>query len=151
MTTALLGQTGVSINRGVAGVGTTDTSTALTAPAGSFFPGDAGRPISGTGIPAGATIASVESSSAATLSAAATATGTITAAIGGGNGDMYLDGKRIAKTNDKTVTGIGTEGPSAIPGGTIADGRVRGTVDTRNAGYIGAAAGPDPEAPREWT
>lgn len=74
-----------------------------------------------------------------------------TATIDGATGRMtHPDNRYGVKTNDKTVTGIGTEGPSAIPGGTIADGRVRGTVDTRNAGYIGAVAGPDPEAPREY-
>jgi hypothetical protein len=75
-----------------------------------------------------------------------------TATVAGATGMLtHPDNKFGIKTNDKTVTGTGTEGPSAIPGGTIADGRVRGTVDTRNAGYIGAVGGPDTEAPREWT
>lgn len=75
-----------------------------------------------------------------------------TATIDGATGRMsHPDfGGRTVKTNDKTVTGTGTETPFAVPGGTIADQRVRGTVDTRNASYIGAAAGPDPEAPRVW-
>lgn len=68
--------------RSVAGVGTTSGSAALTGSANSFFAADVGAPISGTGIPAGATIASVTSGTAATLSANATATGSITASIG---------------------------------------------------------------------
>lgn len=56
------------------------------------------------------------------------------------------------KTNDKTSTGTGTETPSPVPGGTIADQRVRPTIDTRNATNVGAAGGgPDVEAPRVWT
>ncbi len=68
--------------RTVASVGTTNLSAAITGPANSFNEEDAGRPISGTGIPAAATILSVASGTAATLSANATATGTITATIG---------------------------------------------------------------------
>jgi len=75
-----------------------------------------------------------------------------TATVTGATGMLaHPDNPRGIKTNDKTVTGIGVEGPSAIPGGTIADGRVRGTVDTRNAGYVNTVGGPDTEAPREWT
>jgi hypothetical protein len=65
-----------------ASVGTTNTSAALTGPANTFSQRDVGAPITGTGIPAGATILSVTSGTAATLSANATATGTITATIG---------------------------------------------------------------------
>lgn len=75
--------------RAVANVGTTATSTAVTAPAGSFHEEDAGRTISGTGIPAGATIASVQSETAATLSAAASASGTVTATLGPASAEAY--------------------------------------------------------------
>lgn len=75
--------------RTIAGVGTTNLSTAITAPAGSFHEEDAGRTITGTGIPAGATIATVTSETAATLSAAATATGTITATLGAATPAAY--------------------------------------------------------------
>lgn len=71
--------------RTVASVGTTNTSAAITGPAGSFNKGDAGRPITGTGIPASTTILSVTSGTAATLSANATATGTITATLARNN------------------------------------------------------------------
>lgn len=65
-----------------ASVGTTNASTALTGPSGTFSKSDVGRPVSGTGIPAGTTLAAVASSTAATLSTNATATGTITLTIG---------------------------------------------------------------------
>lgn len=71
-------------------VSTTLSSTAITAPAGTFHEEDAGRTITGTGIPAGATIASVTSETAATLSAAATATGAnITATLGRATPEAY--------------------------------------------------------------
>jgi hypothetical protein len=68
--------------RTAASVGTTNASAALTGPANTFSKRDVGAPISGTGIPAGATVLSVASGTAATLSVNATATGTITASIG---------------------------------------------------------------------
>jgi hypothetical protein len=60
----------------------TNTSTALTAAAGTFSTRDAGRLITGTGIPAAATLSAVASDTAATLSAAATASGAGSAVIG---------------------------------------------------------------------
>lgn len=90
---AVAGRT--SERRTVAGVNTTAASTAVTAPADSFNEEDAGRPISGTGIPADTTLASVTSPTAATLSAAATAIGTITATIGGtGPAAVIADAQR---------------------------------------------------------
>lgn len=64
-------------------VTTTASSTALTAPAGTFDEEDAGATIVGTGIPAGDTLASVTSDTAATLAVAATAGGTPVVTIGG--------------------------------------------------------------------
>lgn len=75
--------------RSIPSVTTTATSTAITGPAGSFHEEDAGRAISGTGIPAAATIASVQSDTAATLSAAATASGTVTVTVGAGSAADY--------------------------------------------------------------
>lgn len=57
-------------------------ATGITAPAGTFAEEDAGRTITGANIPAGATLASVESDTAATLSAAATAAATVSAELG---------------------------------------------------------------------
>lgn len=68
--------------RSVTSVVTTSGSTALTAPASSFTSADVGAPISGTGIPAGATLAAVASGTAATLSVNASASGTVTATVG---------------------------------------------------------------------
>lgn len=105
--------------RTVAAVGTTATSTALTGPAGSFNEEDAGRGITGTGIPVGATLAAAGASSgaAATLSAAATATGTVTASVGTGTGggdygfigwspetDIESEGYSVTAANAGTVT-----------------------------------------------
>lgn len=62
---------------------TTSGSAAISSSTAAFSTDDVGKPISGTGIPSGATIASVTSATAATLSANATATGTsITFTIG---------------------------------------------------------------------
>ena len=55
---------------------TTSGSAAISSSTAAFSSDDVGKPISGTGIPAGATIASVTSSTAATLSANASASGT---------------------------------------------------------------------------
>lgn len=69
--------------RTVAGVGTTNASVNLTAPAGAFDAGDVGRTITGTGIPAGRTVATVAANGAtATMSGNASATGTVTVTLG---------------------------------------------------------------------
>lgn len=70
-------------------VTTTLSSTAITAPAGTFQEEDAGRAITGTGIPAGATLSAVTSDTAATLSAAATAAGSPVATLGRATGEAY--------------------------------------------------------------
>lgn len=66
----------------VALVTRTAASTAVTGPPSAFNPGDVGQPITGAGIPAGATLSAVASGTAATLSTAATTTTTATATIG---------------------------------------------------------------------
>lgn len=92
----------------------TALSTNLTAASGTFHvPEDAGRTIAGTGIPAGATIVSVQSSTAARLSAAATAAGSPTATLGRGGGygfdgwspetDTEADAYSVAANNAGTV------------------------------------------------
>ena len=52
----------------------TNASAAVTGSSGTFQSGDVGRTITGTGIPAGATVTAVASSTAATISANATST-----------------------------------------------------------------------------
>lgn len=63
-------------------VTTTNASANITAAAGTFHEEDAGRTITGTGIPAAATIATVTSDTAATLSANATASGSPSVTLG---------------------------------------------------------------------
>lgn len=60
----------------------TSGSAAVTAAAGTFSQEDVGRTVTGTGVPANATILSVTSGTAATLSANATATNTAAATLG---------------------------------------------------------------------
>lgn len=67
--------------RSVASV-VTNSTTAITFPSGAILTSDVGRPITGTGIPAGTTLAARPSATTGTLSAAATASATITAALG---------------------------------------------------------------------
>lgn len=67
----------------------TSGSAAVTAAAGTFNEEDAGRGISGTGIPAGATVLSVQSDTAATLSANATTTGADPATLAPASGQAY--------------------------------------------------------------
>lgn len=62
-------------------IATMIASTAITAAAGTFESGDVGRAITGTGIPAGATVSAVASDTAATLSVAATAAGSPVVAL----------------------------------------------------------------------
>lgn len=73
---------GRSTESRTASVTTTSGSAAITASAGTFSQEDVGRTITGTGIPAGATVSAVTSGTAATLSANATASGTVTATLG---------------------------------------------------------------------
>lgn len=70
--------TGVSRS---ASVTTTNTSTTITAATATFESADVGHSITGTGIPAGTTIATFVSATEVTMSQAATASGTVTATI----------------------------------------------------------------------
>lgn len=104
--------------RTVANVGTTDTTTALTGDPGSFEAGDVGRAITGTGIPADTTIATVTDDQNADLSQAATATGTITATLGAGAFADYGFVGWAPETTDEadnyTVTAVNAGDP--VPG-----------------------------------
>jgi hypothetical protein len=71
-------------------VTTTNASAAVTAATGTFStPEDLGRTVTGTGVPAGATLAAVASGTAATLSVAATATGSRTVTLGPAAGESH--------------------------------------------------------------
>lgn len=69
--------------RTITGVSRVNGSPTLNAPAGSFNDSDAGRAVTGTGIPGGTTIAAYVSGTRVTLSANATSTGTNGATIAG--------------------------------------------------------------------
>lgn len=66
----------------------TSADATLTAPAGTFRPSDVGATITGTGIPASTTIASVTSDTEVEMSANATSNGTITATVGAQEGTV---------------------------------------------------------------
>jgi hypothetical protein len=104
-------------------VTTTLSSTAITAPAGTFHEEDAGRTITGTGIPAGATLASVQSDAAATLSAAATAAGTVTAALGRAPASAY----GFAGWSPETDAESETYTVAAANAGTVTPDRITNT------------------------
>ena len=71
-------------------VGTTDTDATVTGV--SFSANDVGKTITGTGIPALATIISVVPGVSCEISANATATGTVTASLGAQTGDWDVVG-----------------------------------------------------------
>ena len=101
--------------RPVASVGTTDTQPTITGPAGSFREEDAGRPITGTGIPAATTVLSVQSDTAATMSANATATGSITATLGGNAAAAYgFDGWSPETDAESEVYAMGAAGGAGV-------------------------------------
>lgn len=85
---------------------TTSGSTAISSATAAFSTDDVGKPISGTGIPSGATIASVTSATAAVLSANATASGTgVTFTLGIALASAsYPSGIKPLKFNHAAVT-----------------------------------------------
>lgn len=111
-------------------IGTTSGSAAITGGAGTFDKSDVGRKITGTGIPAGATIAAVTSATAATLSANATATGSPSATI-------------AAEPSVSSVTGFHGWSPES------GDEAASYTVAANNAGTVppDKVTGPNVPAP----
>ena len=109
-----------------ASVTTTTSSTTITGTAGTFAGEDAGRPIVAAGIPADATIASVESDTSATLSAAATASATVSAQIVGDGAQTYgftgWSPETDAESETYTVAAVnaGTATPSTLADSTTA-------------------------------
>lgn len=80
-----------SAARSEADVVTTSAAATITFPSGALTNADEGATITGTGIPALTTILTVDSATGATLSANASASGTITASIGAtSNGWSYV-------------------------------------------------------------
>lgn len=107
-----------SEGRAVASVGTTSGSTALTFSANAMQTSDVGRPISGTGIPAGATLAARPTTTTGTLSANATATGTVTATLGIGTAGLGFTGWSPETDAEAAVypiaAGAGASAPSVL-------------------------------------
>lgn len=98
--------TGALAARVDASCGTTNTSPTVTDAA--ITAADYGKPVSGTGIPAGATIASVIPGVSFTMSANATATGTVSVTIANvsdaGAGKTYRQfNMRVMGANDAVV------------------------------------------------
>lgn len=129
---ATLGLTLVGTNeigyRTVADGVTTNTSTTITSATMSFRADDVGKPITGTGIPANATIAAVASATSATLSAAATATGTsITFALG----VPLASASYVTQKPVKFTYGSATFGGVALPVKSITLSGDNGLADDR--------------------
>ena len=115
---ATMGVTWVASNaqtgsRTVTDGATTNTDTTVTSDTAVFTAADVGLSISGTGIPAGATIASINSGTSVEISAAATATATgLTVVIGKALATAsYASGAKPVKFNHGSVT----IGGSAVP------------------------------------
>ena len=93
-------------NRGGLSISTTNTSTTVTAAAGTFNQGDVGLTIAATGIPGSTTIVSVAPDGASVvISAAATATGTPTATLSGG-GQVAIAGSAIATAYAEQISKV---------------------------------------------
>lgn len=89
---------------------TTNSSVSITSATAAFGPDDVGKPISGTNITAGATIATVTSTTAATLSVAATGNGaSVTFTIGVALASAsYASGLKPLHYDGATITIGGT-------------------------------------------
>lgn len=102
---------------------TTTGSAAITGPANTYQQGDVGRTVTGSGIPAGATIIAVASETAATLSANATTTNTRSCTLGpqstAGNTSIgYVGWSPESETEANTYTlpqaNLGTATPDRL-------------------------------------
>ncbi|MCW2506383.1 MAG: Hepatocyte growth factor receptor [Actinomycetia bacterium] len=125
---------------------TTNASTTVTSAAANFTSLDVGMPITATGIPVGAVIASVTSPTTAVLSAAATATGSSLSTVIGGprsvatgattSGSAALVGTKFdASDVGRQVTGTG------IPAGTTITAYTSATAVTMSNPATATASG----------
>lgn len=85
-------------------VTTTNANAGITAAAGTFHEEDAGRTITGTGIQAGSTIATVTSDTAATLSLTANASGSPSVVLGRAQPTAYGFGGWSPETDAESET-----------------------------------------------
>ncbi|MEK6986280.1 MAG: IPT/TIG domain-containing protein [Candidatus Thermoplasmatota archaeon] len=105
--------------RSVAGGVTTLASTTITSATAAFTAADIGFRISGTGIPAGATITAIGSSTSATISAAATAAGTgvtFTLLCSTDNGRVFVGTVEATTTTCAGPTSITFTTPALVAG-----------------------------------
>jgi hypothetical protein len=117
--------------RTISAVNKTNASAAITAAAGSFDKSDVGRSITGTGIAAATTIASVASGTAATLSANATATNSAAATIGA---DAYGQVGGFIGWSPETGDESATYTVAANNAGTATPDRLSNTTTQQTAG-----------------
>jgi prepilin-type N-terminal cleavage/methylation domain-containing protein len=103
-------------NRTLMDVSTTNASTTLTSNTAYFTAADVGRPVVGTSIVAGTTIASVTNSTTAVLSAAATQTTVnMTMTIGGTVVVYTVTGSTITRTENGLLTTIASSTDQLLP------------------------------------
>jgi hypothetical protein len=119
--------------RTVASLTKTSGSAAVTGPAGTFSSEDVGRTVTGTGVPANATIAAVTSGTAATLSANATATNTAAATLG----PATAAATGYVGWSPEDPTEAGTYTVAAVNAGAVTPDRVTNTVTPTTAGRRG--------------
>jgi hypothetical protein len=86
---------GTYLDNGFADGAIVSTQAGISSPHAAFTAADVGRSIVGPGIPTGATVASVQSSSAATMSAAATVSGTVPFVLPARTPGWYLYDRRL--------------------------------------------------------
>lgn len=128
------------------GVTTTSASTTVGAPAGAFTAKDVGETITGTGIPPGATIVS-QTGNAAVLSAAATATGTVTASIGVSYPGLAADATIWWRVLNTDGAGL----PSGWSEPAFFTRKTKGTVAITNPAAGSPAFVNDSTPPFSWT
>jgi hypothetical protein len=100
-------------------VTTTNASTTVTGASGTFASTDVGSPITGTGIPAGATITAYTNSTQVTISAAATASGSSAGTIGtqtdqSPRAKLAMPKRARLKVNTTAINGTGANAPDRV-------------------------------------
>jgi hypothetical protein len=98
------------VERSIASVGTTSGAATITAPASTWTAADVGRRITGSGIPAGTKILSVQSGTGATMTANASATATITAQVFGEASEVGFVGWSPETAAERAVHTVGGGG-----------------------------------------
>lgn len=113
--------------RTVSALTKTSGSAAVTAAAGTFSQEDVGRTVTGTGVPAAATILAVTSGTAATLSANASATNTAAATLG----TAVPSAAGYSGWSPETPTEAASYTVAAVNAGTATPDRLTDTITPR--------------------